>query len=395
LRGHTVCIASPGKRQKKPMKYIFQLGNHPNLSRAEIEHVFLTLGLMISDLTIKKTYALVTTDSTLDIETIMNRLGGTLAIAEAVAKVEDTVQTVADYLDAHVTDKIFFSLHADNAKKLGIEVKKELKSRGRSVRYIEAGNTATILHNNLIKRKGDLILIDGTLFVTRAIQPIEAFGERDFGRPSRDSKSGMLPPKLAQIMINLSGAGDNDVLLDPFCGSGTILMEASLMGFKHIIGADLSEQAISDTRKNIDWLANTNTQSAIRNPGNIALHTKDVRHLTEKSIKTKVNAIVTEPFMGKPIKGTEPRHEIEMQARDLASLYTASFETFKKIIVPGGSIVFIIPQFMIKDEWITVNCLNSITNLGFTQTELLPGKKSLLYHRKNQHVGRMIYRFEA
>ncbi|MCB9806812.1 hypothetical protein H6768_02830 [Candidatus Peribacteria bacterium] len=44
---------------------------------------------------------------------------------------------------------------------------------------------------------------------------------------------GMMPPKIAQIMINLATKGDKKVAIwDPFCGLGTTLIEAFHGGWK-------------------------------------------------------------------------------------------------------------------------------------------------------------------
>ena len=88
-----------------------------------------------------------------------------------------------------------------------------------------------------------------SLAQTEAVQPFEQFSARDFGRPGRDDLSGMLPPKLAIIMINLAQTPLNSILLDPFCGSGTILSEAVLLGYTNLIGTDISEKAIADSKK--------------------------------------------------------------------------------------------------------------------------------------------------
>jgi len=39
---------------------------------------------------------------------------------------------------------------------------------------------------------------------TLVVQPFKDLSKRDFGRPARDDHSGMIPPKLAQMMINLA-----------------------------------------------------------------------------------------------------------------------------------------------------------------------------------------------
>lgn len=58
------------------------------------------------------------------------------------------------------------------------------------------------------------------------IQDIEGYSQRDMER-ERSMTVGMMPPKIAQIMINLGTKGDkNRALWDPFCGLGTTLIEA-------------------------------------------------------------------------------------------------------------------------------------------------------------------------
>ena len=61
-------------------------------------------------------------------------------------------------------------------------------------------------------------------------------------KPYRDMRRGMLPPKLARSLVNLAiGAkSPSDMtILDPFCGTGTVLMEAMLLG-THVVGTDLA-----------------------------------------------------------------------------------------------------------------------------------------------------------
>lgn len=51
----------------------------------------------------------------------------------------------------------------------------------------------------------------------------------------RSMTVGMMPPKIAQIMINMATEGDSDMAIwDPFCGLGTTLIEALHSGFVHL-----------------------------------------------------------------------------------------------------------------------------------------------------------------
>lgn len=70
---------------------------------------------------------------------------------------------------------------------------------------------------------------------------------RDYGRPARDARVGMLPPKLAQIMLNLSVKDEKSgTVLDPFCGTGVLLQEAALAGFD-FIGSDIEPRMVEMT----------------------------------------------------------------------------------------------------------------------------------------------------
>jgi len=65
-----------------------------------------------------------------------------------------------------------------------------------------------------------------TVAQTVWIQDIESYTERDIDR-DRSMTVGMMPPKIAQIMISLGTQGKKDtVIWDPFCGLGTTLIEA-------------------------------------------------------------------------------------------------------------------------------------------------------------------------
>jgi len=56
--------------------------------------------------------------------------------------------------------------------------------------------------------------------------------------------------KLARCMVNLSGLKEGQTLCDPFCGTGTILLEAESMGI-HSIGIDFDKIMCKITKKNL------------------------------------------------------------------------------------------------------------------------------------------------
>src|SRR5574342_87197 len=70
-------------------------------------------------------------------------------------------------------------------------------------------------------------------------------------RPKKIIKSPFeLNWKLSRAMVNLSGLNEDEVLCDPFCGTGTILLEAESMGIKSM-GIDFDKKMCIVAKKNI------------------------------------------------------------------------------------------------------------------------------------------------
>ena len=63
---------------------------------------------------------------------------------------------------------------------------------------------------------------------------------------------GSMNPKLARCMVNLSRIREGELLLDPFCGTGGILIEAGLIGCK-LVGSDIYWKMQNGTAINLDY----------------------------------------------------------------------------------------------------------------------------------------------
>jgi 23S rRNA G2445 N2-methylase RlmL len=65
-------------------------------------------------------------------------------------------------------------------------------------------------------------------------------------------RKGSLPPPIAAAMAFMTRPGDDDMILDPVCGSGTLLAEAA--GYApgaRLLGADQDLQAVKTARRNL------------------------------------------------------------------------------------------------------------------------------------------------
>lgn len=385
------------------MEYIFILGSHPAWSVAEIAAVLGT-----NDLSWPNERILLKKNSDLNAPQLINNLGGILKIA----LVEKKLAANTSFLDiAKISSRIIaekanrgegklvFGLSDQGvggrfqAEKIGLQVKKELKQLNISSRLVTSKeqelSTVIVGQNKLLSkgaeliyyRENDQIIIARTL----AIQDYKDLSRRDYGRPSRDDHSGMLPPKLAQIMLNIARPEDNnDLILDPFCGSGTIITEAMLMGYPNLMGTDLSEKAVNDSRVNAEWIRDL-YQLDIRPK----FHIKNASRLAQFIKPATVGTIVAEPYLG-PQRGLT---NIDSVLRELEELYAHSLNAFYQIMKPGARAVMVWPVFFGKhylelnlDKWQLINPLPaSLENLQ--QYKLSP-RRTLLYSRAGQKVWR-------
>lgn len=95
---------------------------------------------------------------------------------------------------------------------------------------------------------------------------------------------GSMNPKLARCMVNLSRIREGELLLDPFCGTGGILIEAGLIGCK-LVGSDIYWKMQNGTAINLDYYGITDYRT---------FHL-DVREL---KMYEKVASVVTDPPYG-------------------------------------------------------------------------------------------------
>jgi len=233
---------------------------------------------------------------------------------------------------------------------------------------------------------------------TLVVQPFKELSKRDYGRPSRDDYSGMLPPKLAKIMINLASDNIKHKLLDPFCGSGTVLTESLLMGYKNITGADKSAKAVDDTKKNVSWLReNYQLPNA-----NVNIMQWDVRNLSQKIKQNSIDVIVAEAYLG-PSRMKENEKELRFVVRELESLYEQAFKQFAKILRTKGRVVIVLPVFKFSQATVFLsskyinddfNIINPLKDFSKNSVFKLTNRSTIVYGRPSQKIWREIFILE-
>lgn len=295
----------------------------------------------------------------------------------------------------------------------GLSIKKAIRKTGRSVRLVpnktDELNAAQVIHNNLTGSNGwELNLIkDGQRTViaqTIKVQDIEAYTARDRERPKRDSKVGMLPPKLAQIIINLSVGqlaqdklesicdipADQEIprpfldqtVLDPFCGTGVILQEASLMGY-HVYGTDLEPRMIDYSKQNLDWLANNWRMSE----ASTRFETVDA---TNAKWDAPVDFVASELYLGRPFT-SKPTPEILAQNISDCNLIIKKFlKNIHSQLTPSTRLCLAVPAWQTRqNEFKHLPLIDQIEDLGYNRVRFeQSGTLDLIYYREDQLVAR-------
>lgn len=404
------------------MRHFLVFGSHPRLSVAE----FRALRPHLNSPVLIGTAALVE-DATWDGKRLMDTLGGTVKLGDVLETLrtqELTAERVAHILSCRLAFLpltkgegsrvgVNFGLTIFGSKKfskLPIELKRALKSRGISSRWVTGKNGEAIAPAAIAKLKLTSEGIDLCLFVvgdathigvTTHVQDADAWSLRDYGRPARDEIVGMLPPKLARMMVNLAttlpltkGEGGEGVLLDPFCGSGTILMEAALAFPRiRIVGSDIDAKQISDTRKNIAWLIHNSVLQQL-DAQRIETFVADVRHLSQKLAPRSIHAVVTEGHLGPPLRGNESRATLEKNAKEITELWLATLRELRPLLTDRARLVLVWPAFKTTHGAARVDLEPHLASLGYTLCDPFEGwsvpSGPLLYHRPGQKVMRRI-----
>ncbi|MFA6082507.1 MAG: DNA methyltransferase [Patescibacteria group bacterium] len=315
-----------------------------------------------------------------------NRLGGVVKagvwVAECTsARLEDKLIEVLSFPSPD-SGRIDFGLsfypttyNPKQIERLSLSIKKQLKSSTKQpVRvYLPTDGiiSPVITAKELLPKGGKELVImleHGQIQIGEVgwVHRFEDWSKREFGDKQVDAKSGLLPQKLARMMVNLTGLNAGDVTIyDPFCGDGTVLMEASELGF-NILGSDISPTAVEHSK--------TNTRS-----DNFMV--EDAR-ITRPKISTSEMAIVTEPYLGPVNAEINQSNHIVNQ---LTELYYQSLKQWRSFLKPGAAVVMVFP--VISNLSTFAKIVDRLSSLGYS-TSIGP----LRYERVGQLVQRDIVR---
>lgn len=284
-------------------------------------------------------------------------------------------------------------------KTLLIGAKKFLKQKGISSRF--ANKNFSNLTNpqsefEVLKKDGvEIIVVQGgrNWFFAKLVQnqPFDSYRKRDYEKAFRDPRVGMLPPKLAQMMVNLAVGSQQSAVsrsksdkslqtansklptvYDPFCGAGGILVEAALMGYE-ATGSDIDSRMVEFSQKNL---------AAMKLKGEVFTHDAKVK-LDESKWKV-FDAVVSEGYLGPPRK-TIPEAPVRAKIfAELKELYSKFFGW-----ISAKRVVICFPVYVEKGVpkyFASAEILPALAKLGWK----MKNTEKLIYSRENQTVGREV-----
>lgn len=377
--------------------YLALLGRQPEISMAELERVFGSSSVSrYSDIS-----ALVDTHD-FDIE----KLGGILKAGLVLEKIPSSdwqlierhlLKTIKPSVES---GKITIGLSVygqktppSTIKKTSLKIKNLIKSQGYSVRLISPENnslsTASSHHNKLglSPNKIEIIVVTNNsrntiICSSVGSQNISSYAQRDQTRPKRDPFVGMLPPKLAQIMVNLAaGQNENIRILDPFCGTGVILQESALLGHKPY-GTDISDKMIDYSRINLEWLSKTKHINI-----EPVLETADA---TSYRWTSSFNAVATESYLGQPFSAPPKTEKLNQVVGNCNHIIENFLKNIGSQVKTGTNLCVAVPAWRDSTGKIThLPLLKNLRRLGYDRIKLSTcDNTKLIYYRENQVVAR-------
>jgi len=367
------------------MKYLFILGRNPELSIEEIKSYFEKEGNEILELNVKNNSCLVELRN--PIGNIVDRFGGVISIGEVMAygKMKDLLDDlekenvyngvknninycVWDFAGSRFDEFIIYLKKRFKGEKL----KAVMKNPDVKMTLQSGGVVSNFSSSRLIDYEYFLFEKENVFYFGKIVQQCdyENLEKRDMEKPVRREELS-ISPRLAKIMINLSGIKKDESLIDGFCGVGVILGEALLQGIR-VVGVDKNKDAIKDAQKNLKWLG--------INKKNYILINKD----SKRARITNVNSFVSEPDLGKVLKKTPTKENARKTLEKFEDLMINVINNFRGSV--KGKFVFTAPLIRVSKERMKCDIEKICEKTGFSLRDGFP----IPDFRKNQFVGREI-----
>lgn len=265
-----------------------------------------------------------------DIDEMLVKVAERLAMSHQIVKVAGMCEVEADAiiataekidLSAYIAPEQTYVVRAKRIKHSGKVKREEIEGRiGGSI--YRKGFRANMKSPDVVFR---LIMTDQAILgsvvasVDRGDYEHRAPHKKPFFYP------GVLMPRVARALVNISGIKPGEVLLDPFSGTAGILVEAGLLS-AHVIGIEVRQKIAHGAKMNMDLF-----------DSDYSLLVGDACRIPVKS--GTVDAIVTDPPYGR---------SAAIKAESLHHLYSDSFTEMYRVL-KKGKLAVVVSEMQVTD----------------------------------------------
>ncbi len=325
--------------------YLFIFGRNPELSKLELASVLSNANYQI----IHQNDTMAVVNGDIDPSKLIDQLAGTVRIAKIYYGGEVIDEGFIQKLDFYFPKTFSYAinfLNLDNQEQIQVEqiTKKDLKkykARGLA-KHIDSEilNPAKYFSYKLdegfelfvFKEEGNYNFAQ-TLVCTDTRQ----YEYKDEARPDQKFTRGT-SFRLARIMVNCLGLKKQSVIVDPFCGIGTFLIEG-LQNGHDVIGIDNEKEMTDASMRNIKWAKKTynfnNKYQLITDDSSLAEYRAD--------------ACVFEPYMGPFLKKAPSYNQAMKIMNRLEDLYIRVFDNLYKNLSSKAPVVCVLPYMKTSD----------------------------------------------
>lgn len=369
-------------------EYFFVLGRDPKLAVAELVSYLEARNISHKIAVARENVAIVNAHD-LNLSKVVTELGGTVKAGLVVARIPLNTSDPSSILDKYPFwtgsgNKLNWTVSAlDENKEMEKIIKEYFKQRFKSEK-LKAMWKNEPRPWELSKWKSGIEMIsffDGEnvcIGKTFAVFDPRETQKRDLERPVKKIEIA-ISLRIARILINLSGAKPGKVLLDPFCGIGTILQEALLSGIE-AKGIDIEPESVEASKKNLAWFSE---KYGTKTGWNVDIG--NATELPEIFERGSIDTIATEPYLGPLLKSKPSESESKRIAAELLPLYRDFLTAAYAVLAKGGRVAAIFPTFG-KTK---LPIAEIAKNIGFEilQTDTFP----YLYTSEQKKLDRLIF----
>jgi len=340
--------------------YIFIFGRDPELSYIELK-TYLNTRNKEFKVKIFNEFGIILGINNIDVSKVIKDLGGTSKIAEVVdlekielyhGKKNKIVYGVSAYLgdDCDIREYLKARLKKEKLKAM-------IKTSKKREPFLTPSESIVVFKDGF-----EIIVFGKFVGMVKAVYDPSEYKKRDINKPVQRPLH-TISIRLAKILINLSGAKEGDVVLDPFCGIGVIMQEALLMKMD-AIGIDVEAKCVNDSMKNVNWV-----KKMYNVDGKFRIIKGDSRYV--QNYVKKVDVVATEPYLGPFMKKLPTPEKARDVVRKLTPMYADLLKGLNKVV--KGKVAIVMPRFRLYDgKRIKINFLKLIDEAGFKPKKDFP-----------------------